>query len=92
MALGGSSPGTGRVGVESEGGTHRKDTLAERSKAVAQGAIPKGRGFEPHGCHFLRSRSCWGCAVWALATKEEEEEEEEEGKEKEEEEEEDKPM
>ena len=29
-----------------------KDTLAERSKAVAQGAIPKGRGFEPHRCHF----------------------------------------
>ena len=29
------------------------DTLAERSKAVAQGAIPKGRGFEPHRCHFL---------------------------------------
>ena len=32
---------------------HRtEDTLAERSKAVAQGAIPKGRGFEPHRCHF----------------------------------------
>ena len=29
-----------------------KDTLAERSKASAQGAIPKGRGFEPHRCHF----------------------------------------
>ena len=29
------------------------DTLAERSKAVAQGAIPKGRGFEPHSCHFV---------------------------------------
>ena len=29
------------------------DTLAERSKAVAQGAIPKGRGFEPHRCHFV---------------------------------------
>ena len=28
------------------------DSLAERSKAVAQGAIPKGRGFEPHSCHF----------------------------------------
>ena len=27
-----------------------KDSLAERSKAVAQGAIPKGRGFEPHSC------------------------------------------
>ena len=32
--------------------THDNDTLAERSKAVAQGAIPKGRGFEPHRCHF----------------------------------------
>ena len=30
----------------------RHDSLAERSKAVAQGAIPKGRGFEPHSCHF----------------------------------------
>ena len=29
-----------------------RDTLAERSTAVAQGAIPKGRGFEPHRCHF----------------------------------------
>ena len=27
-----------------------QDSLAERSKAVAQGAIPKGRGFEPHSC------------------------------------------
>ena len=29
-----------------------QDSLAERSKAVAQGAIPKGRGFEPHSCHL----------------------------------------
>ena len=29
-----------------------KDALAERSKAVAQGAIPKGHGFEPHKRHF----------------------------------------
>ena len=28
------------------------DSLAERSKAVAQGAIPKGRGLELHSCHF----------------------------------------
>ena len=27
-----------------------QDSVAERSKAVAQGAIPKGRGFEPHRC------------------------------------------
>ena len=29
-----------------------QDSLAERSKAVAQGAIPQGRGFEPHSCHI----------------------------------------
>ena len=29
-----------------------RDALAERSKAVAQGAIPKGRGFEPHRRHL----------------------------------------
>ncbi len=34
------------------------DTLAERSKAVAQGAIPKGRGFEPHRCHFIYTLPC----------------------------------
>ena len=28
-----------------------RDALAERSKAVAQGAIPKGRGLEPHRRH-----------------------------------------
>ena len=32
------------------------DALAERSKAVAQGAIPKGRGFEPHRRHFDESK------------------------------------
>ena len=35
--------------------THDNDALAERSKAVAQGAIPKGRGFEPHRRHFGNS-------------------------------------
>ena len=35
------------------------DALAERSKAVAQGAIPKGRGFEPHRCHFDVCQNCW---------------------------------
>ena len=34
------------------------DSLAERSKAVAQGAIPKGRGFEPHSCHFDSRELC----------------------------------
>ena len=33
---------------------HLQDSLAERSKAVAQGAIPQGRGFEPHSCHFVK--------------------------------------
>ena len=31
---------------------NNNDVLAERSKAVAQGAIPKGRGFDPHSCHL----------------------------------------
>ena len=31
----------------------RHDSLAERSKAVAQGAIPKGRGFKPHSCQLI---------------------------------------
>ena len=34
----------------------RQDSLAEWSKALASGASPKGRGFEPHSCHFLASR------------------------------------
>ena len=29
---------------------YEHDSLAERSKAVAQGAIPQGRGLEPHSC------------------------------------------
>jgi hypothetical protein len=32
--------------------------LAERSKAVAQGAIPKGRGFEPHRCRLNFFQNC----------------------------------
>ena len=31
------------------------DALAERSKAVAQGAIPKGQGFEPPRRLFYKS-------------------------------------
>ena len=30
------------------------DSLAEWSKALASGASPKGRGFEPHSCHICR--------------------------------------
>ena len=29
-----------------------QDSLAEWSKALAPGASPQGRGFEPHSCHF----------------------------------------
>ena len=32
------------------------DSLAEWSKALASGASPKGRGFEPHSCHFSTER------------------------------------
>ena len=38
--------------------TCKHDSLAERSKAVAQGAIPKGRGFEPHSCHSFSHCDC----------------------------------
>ena len=31
--------------------------MAEWSKALALGASPKGRGFEPHSCHFWISVS-----------------------------------
>ena len=30
-----------------------QDSLAEWSKALAQGASPQGRGFEPHRCHLM---------------------------------------
>jgi hypothetical protein len=33
---------------------HGQDSLAEWSKALAQGASPQGRGFEPHSCHWVR--------------------------------------
>ena len=33
-------------------GCAQHDSLAEWSKALAQGASPQGRGFEPHSCHF----------------------------------------
>ena len=31
-----------------------QDSLAEWSKALAQGASPQGRGLEPHSCHFIQ--------------------------------------
>ena len=36
-------------------GLQDSDALVERSKAVAQGTIPKRHGFEPHKCHFSRA-------------------------------------
>ena len=48
-----------------------KDSLAERSKAVAQGAIPQGRGFVPHSCHLLieqKSKRSGSCAETRLST------------------------
>ena len=36
----------------------QQDTLAERSKALAQGASPQGRGFEPHRCHLIIVNMC----------------------------------
>ena len=33
--------------------TINNDSLDEWSKALAQGASPQGRGFEPHSCHFF---------------------------------------
>ena len=34
------------------GNRRDNDSLAEWSKALASGASPQGRGFEPHSCHF----------------------------------------
>ena len=36
-----------------------QDSLAEWSKALASGASPQGRGFEPHSCHFVGSWRRW---------------------------------
>jgi hypothetical protein len=36
------------------------DSLAEWSKALASGASPQGRGFEPHSCHLARSLASRG--------------------------------
>ena len=42
----------GRHGMRGVG--NREDgSLAERSKALASGASPKGRGFESHCCHHF---------------------------------------
>ena len=46
--------GTGLSYCSYIGHLHRQgyDSLAEWSKALASGASPQGRGFEPHSCHF----------------------------------------
>ena len=36
-----------------------QDSLAEWSKALAPGASPHGRGFEPHSCHFPSQSSVY---------------------------------
>ena len=36
---------------------HHQDGLAEWSKALASGASPQGRGFEPHSRHLERGNS-----------------------------------
>ena len=41
----------------------RIDTMAEWSKAVALGAIPKGRGFEPHWCQLLIFKDSFFCLL-----------------------------
>ena len=33
----------------------QRGSLAERSKALASGASPKGREFESHSCHFFQN-------------------------------------
>ena len=35
-----------------DSGSGKHDSLAEWSKALASGASPQGRGFEPHSCHL----------------------------------------
>ena len=42
----------------------KQDSLAEWSKALASGASPQGRGFEPHSCHChvpLKGHLCVDC-------------------------------
>ena len=41
------------------------DSLAEWSKALAPGASPQGRGFEPHSCHF---HHVLVCAVFGIVS------------------------
>ena len=47
------------------------DALAERSKAVAQGAIPQGRGLEPHRHQSSALELPWSplANVWTIDSK-----------------------
>ena len=36
----------------------KHDSLAEWSKALAQGASPQGRGFEAHSCQLSAAKLC----------------------------------
>ena len=40
----------GHKDIEKNKGAVKQDSLAEWSKALASGASPQGRGFEPHSC------------------------------------------
>ena len=42
----------------------KQDSLAEWSKALAPGASPKGRGFEPHSCHSSSTGSSILLCAW----------------------------
>ena len=42
----------------SRGAAWASDSLAELSKALASGASPRGRGFEPYNWHFRRLSAC----------------------------------
>ena len=44
----------------------KHDSLAEWSKALASGASPQGRGFEPHSCHLL-SPQTFTCALGQMS-------------------------
>ena len=49
---------SGDLGVESPRQIRTQDGLAEWSKALASGASPQGRGFEPHSCQQSLAKLC----------------------------------
>ena len=52
------SSGPCRIAISDATHTLSCDSLAEWSKALASGASPQGRGFEPHSCHFFCNGVC----------------------------------